>query len=123
MSYGVSEYNISLGNNDFETRKKAEADFITFWNEQAKKLVWFQTWDKTLEWSAPFARWFVGGMINASYNALDIHQKTKAEKPAILWEGENGDSRVLTYKDLWIEVQQFWNHWKVDCKTISFFDA
>jgi len=109
MSYGVSEYNISLGNNDFETRKKAEADFITFWNEQAKKLVWFQTWDKTLEWSAPFARWFVGGMINASYNALDIHQKTKAEKPAILWEGENGDSRVLTYKDLWIEVQQFSN--------------
>ncbi len=105
----MSEYNVSLGNNDSETRKNAEADFITFWNEQAKKLVWFQTWNKTLEWDAPFARWFVGGMINASYNALDIHQKTKAEKPAILWEGENGDSRVLTYKDLWIEVQKFSN--------------
>ena len=70
---------------------------------------WFQIWDKTLDWNPPFARWFVGGLINASYNALDVHQKSKSEKPAILWEGENGESRTLTYKDLWQEVQKFAN--------------
>jgi len=56
----VSEYNISLGNNDFETRKKAEADFITFWNEQAKKLVWFQTWEKTLAGQFPYPEAWAG---------------------------------------------------------------
>ncbi len=105
----MSQYNIGLGNNDVETRKKADSDFISFWNQEAQKLTWFEPWDKTLEWNAPFARWFVGGKINASYNALDVHQKTKPDKPAILWEGENGDSRSLTYQDLWIQVQKFAN--------------
>ena len=50
---------------------------------------------RLLDWNPPFAKWFVGGQINASYNALDVHQETKSEKPAILWEGENGDSRTL----------------------------
>ncbi len=102
-------FEIGLGNNDTETRKRADSDFVSFWNEEAKKLSWFQTWDKTLDWNPPFARWFVGGLINASYNALDVHQKSKPEKPAILWEGENGESRTLTYKDLWQEVQKFAN--------------
>ena len=102
-------FEIGLGNNDTETRKIADSDFVSFWNEEAKKLSWFQTWDKTLDWNPPFARWFVGGLINASYNALDVHQKSKPEKPAILWEGENGESRTLTYKDLWQEVQKFAN--------------
>ena len=52
---------------------------------------------------------FVGGEINASYNALDIHQNTKSHKPAILWEGENGDSKTITYHDLFIQVQKFAN--------------
>ena len=102
-------FEIGLGNNDTETRKRADSDFVSFWNEEAKKLSWFQTWDKTLDWNPPFAKWFVGGLINASYNALDVHQKSKPEKPAILWEGENGESRTLTYKDLWQEVQKFAN--------------
>ena len=102
-------FEIGLGNNDTETRKRADSDFVSFWNEEAKKLSWFQIWDKTLDWNPPFARWFVGGLINASYNALDVHQKSKPEKPAILWEGENGESRTLTYKDLWQEVQKFAN--------------
>ena len=102
-------FNIGLGNNDTETRKKASDDFVSFWNEQAKGLSWFKEWEKTLDWNPPFARWFVGGKINASYNALDVHQKTKPSKPAILWEGENGDSRVLTYQELWIQVQKFAN--------------
>ena len=105
----LSEINIGLGNNDTVTRREAESDFVTFWEKQAKNLVWFSTWKKTLDWSPPFARWFVGGTINASYNTLDIHQQNKANKPAILWEGENGESRVLTYKDMWTQVQKFAN--------------
>jgi len=102
-------FQIGLENYDTETRKKANNDFVSFWAEQAKKLSWFKPWEKTLEWNPPFARWFVGGTINASYNALDVHQGGKTEKPAILWEGENGDSRILTYKQLWIEVKKFSN--------------
>lgn len=105
----MSGIDIGLGNNDTEIRKDADSDFITFWEKQAKNLSWFSTWKKTLDWNPPFARWFVGGTINASYNTLDIHQQNKADKPAILWEGENGESRVLTYKDMWTRVQKFAN--------------
>jgi len=102
-------YNIGLGHNDSEIRKKANSDFVSFWDEQAKNLFWFSSWKQTLDWQPPFAKWFVGGTINASYNALDVHQDTKADKPAILWEGENGESRTITYGDLWIQVQKFSN--------------
>ncbi|MEK6831620.1 MAG: acetyl-coenzyme A synthetase N-terminal domain-containing protein, partial [Thermoproteota archaeon] len=105
----MSGINIGLGNNDTEIRREADSDFITFWEKQAKNISWFSTWKKALDWSPPFARWFVGGTINASYNTLDIHQQNKADKPAILWEGENGESRVLTYKDMWTQVQKFAN--------------
>ena len=102
-------YNIGLGNNDTDIRKKADSDFVSFWDDQAKNLTWFSPWEKTLDWQPPFARWFVGGTINASYNALDVHQDTKSQKPAILWEGENGDSRILTYGQILTEVQKFSN--------------
>lgn len=102
-------FEIGLGNNNPEIRKKADSDFVSFWDEQAKHLSWFSPWTKTLDWNPPFAKWFVGGKINASYNALDIHQASKSQKPAILWEGENGESRVLTYEDLFVQVQKFAN--------------
>ena len=102
-------YNVGLGNNDTEIRKKANSDFVSFWGDQAKSLSWFSPWKKTLEWNLPFAKWFVGGTINASYNALDVHQETKADKPAILWEGENGESRRITYGEMFIQVQKFSN--------------
>ena len=102
-------YDIGLGNNDSETRKKASSDYVSFWDEQARQLSWFSPWSKTLDWKFPFARWFVDGKINASYNALDVHLDKKAEKPAILWEGENGDSRSLTYGDMAKSVQKFAN--------------
>ena len=102
-------YDISLGNFDIETRRKSELDQVSFWNEQAKKLSWFNQWTKTLEWNLPFAKWFVGGKINASYNALDIHQTTRAKKPAILWEGEDGTNRTITYADLYSDVCKFAN--------------
>ncbi len=102
-------FEIGLGNNDNNLRKKADSDFKSFWDEQAKNLSWFSTWDKTLDWNPPFAKWFVGGTINASYNALDIHQKTKSSKSAILWEGENGDSRNISYDEMFTQVQKFAN--------------
>ena len=105
----TESYDIGLGNNDEETRKLAESDYMSFWEKQAKNIHWFTKWNETLDWSPPFAKWFVGGKTNASYNALDIHQKTQPDKSAILWEGENGESRILTYKEMWIQVQKFAN--------------
>ena len=72
-------YEISLGNVNTETRRRAKLDQTSFWNEQAKKLSWFKPWTKTLEWNSPFAKWFVGGKINASYNTLDAHQAERAK--------------------------------------------
>jgi len=103
------KFEIGLGNNDITLRKRADSDYVSFWDEQAHNLSWFSPWERTLDWNPPFAKWFVGGTINASYNALDIHQDTLSEKPAILWEGENGDSKTLTYGDLFVEVQKFAN--------------
>ena len=102
-------FEIGLGNQDDSVRKKADADFVSFWDEQAKNLSWFTPWEKTLDWRPPFAKWFVGGTINASYNALDVHQNEKSEKSAILWEGENGESRNLTYGEMFHQVQKFAN--------------
>ncbi|MFB5635904.1 MAG: acetate--CoA ligase [Nitrosopumilus sp.] len=102
-------YRIGLGNNNNSLREKANSDFVSFWDEQAKHLSWFSPWDKTLDWSPPFAKWFVGGTINASYNALDIHQSEKSTKSAILWEGENGESRNVTYGEMFTLVQKFAN--------------
>ena len=103
------EYKIGLNNFDTQTRVKAQSDFISFWDEQAKKLSWFKSWIKTLDWNSPFAKWFVGGKINASYNTLDVHQIDKAHKPAILWEGENGETRTVTYRELYLDVCKFAN--------------
>ncbi len=79
-----------------------------FWSEQARQLDWYRTWDKVLEWNPPFAKWFVGGMLNASYNALDRHLKTwRRNKAALIWEGEPGEQRVLTYYDMFRETNRF----------------
>jgi acetyl-CoA synthetase len=79
-----------------------------FWAEQAKSLHWFRRWDKVLVWNEPHAQWFVGGQINACYNCVDRHLAgPRKDRPAILWEGEPGDSRVLTYQDLHREVCKF----------------
>jgi acetyl-CoA synthetase len=78
-----------------------------FWAEQARQLDWFKTWDKVLEWEPPFARWFVGGQLNASYECIDRHVKTwRRSKVAIYWEGEPGDIRALSYSRLASEVNK-----------------
>jgi acetyl-CoA synthetase len=79
-----------------------------FWAEQARQLDWFKTWDKVLEWEPPFARWFVGGRLNASHICVDRHVKTwRRSKVAIYWEGEPGDIRVLSYSTLYREVNRY----------------
>jgi acetyl-CoA synthetase len=89
---------------------KAGKDPKGFWAKAAKELDWFKPWKKVLEWNCPWAKWFVGGKINASYNCLDRHVKGgRKSKAAIIWEGEPGDERVLTYRDVWREVNKFAN--------------
>ena len=102
-------YPIGLGHNDTQTRKKADQDYVKFWEEQAENLSWFEKWDKTLQWSPPFAKWFVGGKINASYNALDVIVAKNPEKKAILWVGENGNKKELSYRELYQYVSKFAN--------------
>ncbi|NUO82728.1 acetate--CoA ligase [candidate division KSB1 bacterium] len=81
-----------------------------FWGEHAQGLHWFKPWERVLEWQEPFAKWFVGAKTNLSYNCLDRHLSTwRKNKAAIIWEGEPGDSRVLTYQELHREVCKFAN--------------
>tara|TARA_B100001750_G_scaffold248556_1_gene281086 strand:- start:3881 stop:5800 length:1920 start_codon:yes stop_codon:yes gene_type:complete len=103
------KFEISLGNNDNSIRDNARHDYLTFWDQRAKLLKWFKPWKKTLEWNIPFAKWFVGGQINASYNALDVNQQEKSSKTAIFWEGENRESRIITYGELYTQVKKFAN--------------
>ena len=93
---------------------KAAADPQGFWAELAEKeLDWFQTWDNVLDWEPPFAKWFVNGKINISHNCLDRHLTTwRKNKAALIWEGEPGDSRTLTYAQLHREVCQMANVFK-----------
>lgn len=94
--------------NDPAIYEKAAADPEAFWAGFAKELEWSKPWDKVLEWEAPDAKWFVGGKLNASVNCLDRHLNgPRKNKAAIIWEGEPGDSQVLTYRDLWREVNKF----------------
>ncbi len=81
-----------------------------FWAGIASELVWFKRWNTVLQWKAPFAKWFVGGTMNVSYNCLDRHLTTwRRNKAAIIWEGEPGESRTLTYQQLHREVCKFAN--------------
>ena len=91
--------------------EKAKADPQKFWADLAEtELHWFGKWDTVLDWQPPFAKWFVGGKINISYNCLDRHLTTwRRNKAALIWEGEPGDSRTLTYAQLHREVCQFAN--------------
>jgi acetyl-CoA synthetase len=81
-----------------------------FWAKIAAELVWFKRWSRVLSWNYPFAKWFIGGKTNISYNCLDRNLSSgKRTKAAIVWEGEPGDQRVLTYQDLHREVCKFAN--------------
>ncbi len=89
--------------------ERAKADPERFWGDlAAKELTWFRPFAQSLEWDPPQAKWFAGGKINAAYNCIDRHLQTdRKTKPAIVWEGEPGDRRTLTYEDLYHQVCRF----------------
>jgi acetyl-CoA synthetase len=88
----------------------AAKDPEAFWESEARELHWFQPWTKVLDWDPPHAKWFVGGTTNITYNAIDRHLKgARRNKAAIIWEGENGVIRTLTYLQLHREVSKFAN--------------
>ena len=94
--------------NDPTVYDQAHADPEAFWASFARELEWMRPWDATLEWKSPDAKWFVGGKLNASANCVDRHIRTaRRNKAAIIWEGEPGDRRTLTYFDLYREVNAF----------------
>ena len=90
--------------------ERAARDPEAFWAEMASELEWMQPWEKVLEWKPPYAKWFLGGKLNASVNCIDRHVRTaRRNKAALIWEGEPGDRRTLTYWDLYREVGTFAN--------------
>ncbi len=89
---------------------QADANPEAFWERQANELQWFTKWNKVLEWTPPHAKWFLGGKLNVSVNCVDRHIGTaRRNKAALVWEGEPGDRRTLTYWDLYVEIQKFAN--------------
>jgi acetyl-CoA synthetase len=89
---------------------KAAEDPETFWAEQARELEWIKPWTKVLEWNPPHAKWFTGGKINVAVNCIDRHLNgPRKDKKALIWEGEPGDERTLTYSELHREVSKFAN--------------
>jgi acetyl-CoA synthetase len=96
--------------NDPAIYERAARDPEAFWAEMAGELEWMQPWTTVLEWKPPYAKWFTGGKLNASVNCIDRHVRSaRRNKAALIWEGEPGDRRTLTYWDLYREVSAFAN--------------
>jgi acetyl-CoA synthetase len=91
-----------------EIYKTAEKDRLKFWEERARELTWQKPWSKVLEWKRPYAKWFIGGKLNASENCLDVHLQThRKNKIALIWEGEMGEVKKITYAELYEQVSKF----------------
>jgi acetyl-CoA synthetase len=105
-----AEFRAQANANDPEIYERARRNPEAFWETEARKLDWFEPWKKTCEWNAPWAKWFIGGKINLAHNCVDRHAASgRRNKAAIVWEGEPGDSRILTYGILQREVNRFAN--------------
>jgi acetyl-CoA synthetase len=107
-SLPFDEYKTPIANL-LEVRRRSIDDLEGFWDEKARALHWFKTWDKVLDDSnPPFYKWFVGGVTNISYNALDVHMDSwRKNKAAYIWESEEGTIKTLTYLELYREVNKF----------------
>ena len=106
-TFRPSEEFIAQANINNSAYKESEVDRIAFWEKQAKRLDWFETWHTPLKWEPPFAQWFIGGKLNASYNCLDRHVlHGLGERVALIFEGEPGDSKEITYRELLSEVKK-----------------
>ena len=86
----------------------AISDLESFWEKEAEKIPWFKRWEKGLVWEEPFAKWFVGGTLNASYACVDVHLHSwRKNKVAIYWEDENGNTKTISYTQLYREMNRF----------------
>ena len=100
----------SQANAKAEMYERAKSDRLKFWEDAASALHWEKKWDQVLDWQIPFAKWFVGGKINACYNALDRNVlEGRGDRVAFHFEGEPGDTRTITYSDLLSEVSKLAN--------------
>jgi acetyl-CoA synthetase len=105
-----SEFRLTANIASSDIYDKAELDPEKFWAEQARELEWIKPWKKVLEWKPPHVQWFTGGKLNISVNCVDRHVRgARRNKAALIWEGEPGDRRTLTYWDLYREVSKFGN--------------
>jgi len=105
-----AEFRAKANINDPAIYERAEQDPEAFWAAFASELEWFTKWSTVVEWKPPHAKWFLGGTINASVNCVDRHVRgPRRNKAALIWEGEPGDRRTLTYFDLYRQVNQFAN--------------
>ena len=106
-TFAPTEAFASQANAKQEIYERANKDYLAFWEEQASALYWHKKWDQVLDWQSPFAKWFIGGKLNASYNALDRHVlEGRGDRIAFLFEGEPGDSKQITYSQLLTEVKK-----------------
>jgi acetyl-CoA synthetase len=106
-TFAPTEAFASQANAKQEIYERADKDYLAFWEEQASALYWHKKWDRALDWQSPFAKWFIGGKLNASYNALDRHVlEGRGDRIAFLFEGEPGDSKQITYSQLLTEVKK-----------------
>ncbi len=107
----TAEFVANANVNDNSLYEEGEADYEAFWARQARELLtWNKDFDQILDWQLPFAKWFVGGELNVSYNCLDRHVEAgKGDKVAFHWEGEPGDKLTLTYAQMLTEVKKFAN--------------
>ena len=94
---------------DPDVYSKASNDRERFWEQWAEQLEWQTKWSKVLDWNPPDAKWFVGGTTNASANCLDRHLEKRGDKVALIWEGEPGEVRRITYRELHRDVSKFAN--------------
>ena len=98
---------VAQANAKADLYEHADRDYLEFWNEQARELQWDAPWTQTLEWEAPYAKWFLGGKLNASVNALDRHVLAgRGGRVAFHFEGEPGDTRTITYAELLADVSK-----------------
>ncbi len=104
------QFKISANVQSLDLYEEAKQDRIAFWGRQASCISWYRKWEQILQWNPPYAKWYVGGKLNASYNCLDRHVKAGiGDKIALLWEGERGEEKSFTYEQLLLEVQKFSN--------------
>ncbi len=104
------EFRRQANMNDPAIYERADGDGLAFWAEEAERLEWFEKWSKVLDWNVPWAKWFVDAKLNITHNCVDRHAaSSRRNKAAIIWEGEPGDSRVLTFATLQREVNKFAN--------------